>query len=196
MVYPFARHADGTTRKWVAGTDGVRSKTCGGFTANEGPCDVCQQLASDKELLRLMHVALGGHKKPHLTLLGSGLLIDRCRELKRKNERKRLMAMNAIRDVSRLDKCVSDHKQLASALAHPNCPPRAGRVLSSLLQQSRSVPHCLEMLQRGYRAKYVGMSEIRCWRLYTDQQDFVKPSVKLKVYQCSFSVYCLLSFEG
>ena len=64
------------------------------------------------------------------------------------------MALNAIRDVSRLDKCVSDHKQLASALAHPNCLPRTGHVLSSLLQQGRGVPHCLEMLQRGYRAKY------------------------------------------
>ena len=64
------------------------------------------------------------------------------------------MALNAIRDVSRLDKCVSDYKQLASALAHPNCPPRAGRVLSSLLQQGRNVAHCLEMLQRGYCAKY------------------------------------------
>ena len=101
-----------------------------------------------------MHVALGGQKKTNLTLLGAGPLIDRCRDLKRKNEQKRLLALNAIRDVSRLDKCVSDYKQLASALAHPNCPPRAGRVLSSLLQQGRSVPHCLEMLQRGYRAKY------------------------------------------
>ena len=63
------------------------------------------------------------------------------------------MALNAIRDVSRLDKCVSD-KQLATALAHPNCSPRARRVLSFLLQQGRSVAHRLEMLQRAYRAKY------------------------------------------
>ena len=80
--------------------------------------------------------------------------IHRCRDYNRKNTQKRLMALNAIRDVSPLDKCVSDHKPLASALAHLNCPPRAGRVLSSLLQQGRSAVHCLEILQRGYRAQY------------------------------------------
>ena len=63
MVYPFARHADGTNCKWVAGTEGVRSQSCSGSTENEGPSDHCQQVTSDKDLLRLMHVALGGLKK-------------------------------------------------------------------------------------------------------------------------------------
>ena len=67
MVHSFVRHADGTNRKWVAGAEGVRSQRCSGYTENEGACDHCQQVASDKDLLRLMHVALGGLKKnkPH-----------------------------------------------------------------------------------------------------------------------------------
>ena len=71
MVYPFARHAPtvkGTNRKWVAGTEGVRSQRCSGHTENEGPCDPCQQVAGDKDLLRLMHVALGGQKKKQTSL--------------------------------------------------------------------------------------------------------------------------------
>ena len=142
------------TGKWVAGTEGVQSQHCSGYTENEGPCDHCQQIASDKDLLRLMHVTLGGLQKLNLILLGVGPLIDRCRDLKQKNTQKWLMALNAIPDVSRLDKCVSDYKHFASALAHPNCPPRAGCVLLSLLQQGRSVAHGLEMLPRCYRAKY------------------------------------------
>ena len=116
--------------KWVAGTAAVRSQRFSGYTKHEGPCDHCEQVASDKDFWRLMHVALGGLKKTSPTLLGVGLLIDRCCDL---NTQERLMALNTIRDVSRLDKCVSDYQQLASALAHPNCPPRAGRVFSCLL---------------------------------------------------------------
>ena len=82
MVYTFARHADSTNRKWVAGTEGVRSQGCSGYIENEGPCDHCQQVASDKDLLRLMHVALGGLRKTNPTLLGAGPLIDHCRDLK------------------------------------------------------------------------------------------------------------------
>ena len=95
MVYPFARHAESTNRKWVAGTEGVRSQRCSVHTENEGPCDPCQQVAADKDLLRLMHVALGGEKKTNLTLLGVGPLIDHCRGLKREITQKRLMALNA-----------------------------------------------------------------------------------------------------
>ena len=68
MVYPFARHADGTKRKWIAGTEGVRSQRYSGYTKNEGACDHCQQVASDKDLLRLMHVALGGLQKKQTSL--------------------------------------------------------------------------------------------------------------------------------
>ena len=125
MVYPFARHADGTSSKWVAGTEGVRSQSCSASTENKGPSDHCQHVTSDKDLLRLMHVALGGLKKTNLTPLGASPLIDLCRDLKQKNTQKRLMALNEIRDVSRLERCVGDYKQLASALAHPKCPPRA-----------------------------------------------------------------------
>ena len=63
MGYPFARHANGTSCKWVAGKEGVRSQSCSGSTENEGPSDHCQQVASDKDLLRLKNVALGGLKK-------------------------------------------------------------------------------------------------------------------------------------
>ena len=66
MVYPFARHADGTNRKWVAGTEGVQSQSCSGSTESEGSCDHCQQVASDKELWWVMQVALGELKKSNL----------------------------------------------------------------------------------------------------------------------------------
>ena len=47
MVYLFAKHADSTKGKLVAGIEGVRSERYSGNTKNEGRCDECQQPASD-----------------------------------------------------------------------------------------------------------------------------------------------------